>query len=211
MPATPFELLECKRAKLHPDCHVVFARSYYSAPHPLIGQHLWVRATSRVVQLFHDHRLLATHGRAFRPGQRVTNPAHLPPRKLRYLMQTPTWCREQAARIGPATASFLEQLLGDEVLDRLRGTQATIRLARTFGEQRLEAACRRAVACDAIAYKTLQRILARGLDQEPLPAETAPAHLPRTPPAHVRTFFDLFTTADPATAQGEKTWTSSIS
>ncbi len=131
--------------------------------------------------------------------------------KLRYLMQTPTWCREQAARISPATSSFVEQLLGDEVLDRLRGAQATLRLAQTFGEQRLEAACRRAVACDAIAYKTRQRILARGLDREPLPAEAVPASLPRTPPAHARTFFDLFNPADPATAQGEKTWTSSIS
>jgi transposase len=211
LPAAPFELLDWKRAKLHPDCHVVFARSYYSAPHPLIGERLWVRATSRVVQLFHEHRLVATHGRALRPGQRVTNSAHLPPQKLRYFMETPTWCRERAAQIGPATSSFVEQLLGDEVLDRLRGAQATIRLAGTFGERRLEAACRRAVACDAIAYKTLQRILARGLDQEPLPAEAAPAPGPRTAPAYARTFFDLFTTADTATNQGEKTWTSSIS
>ena len=69
-----------------------------------------------------------TAGR-YRPGQRVTNPAHLPPKKLRYLMQTPTWCRERAAQIGPATAEFIERLLGDEVLDRLRGAQATLRLA----------------------------------------------------------------------------------
>ncbi len=101
LPSRHFELLEWKRAKLHPDCHAVFAGSYYSAPHPLIGQHLWVRATSRVVQLFHDQRLVATHGRALRAGQRVTNPAHLPPKKLRYFMQTPTWLREQAAQIGP--------------------------------------------------------------------------------------------------------------
>ena len=211
LPPAPFDLVEWKKAKLHPDCHVVFTRSYYSAPHPLIGQRLWVRATSRVVQLFHEHQLVATHGRAYRPGQRVTNPAHLPPKKLRYLMQTPTWCRERAGQIGPATATFIERLLGDEVLDRLRGAQATLRLAESFGQARLEAACRRAVACDAIAYKTVQRILLRGLDREPLPGEAAPAPAPRAAPAYARTFFDLFTPADPATTEGEKVWTSSTS
>lgn len=59
-----------------------FAKSYYSAPHPLIGQHVRVRAAGRAAQLFHDHGLVATHGRALRPGQRVTNSAHLPPQKL---------------------------------------------------------------------------------------------------------------------------------
>jgi len=142
----------------------------------------------------------------------VTNQAHLPPKKLRYLMQTPTWCRERAALIGPATADFIERLLGDEVLDRLRGAQATLRLAETFGQVRLEAACQRAVACDAIAAKTVQRILHRGLDREPLPSDATPAPAPPVSPAYTRTFFDLFTPADAATtSEGEKTWTSSTS
>lgn len=28
-------------------------------------------------------------------------------------MQTPTWCRERAGQVGPATAQFIERLLGD--------------------------------------------------------------------------------------------------
>jgi hypothetical protein len=52
-------------------------------------------------------------------------------------MQTPTWCRERAGQIGPATALFIELLLGDEVLDRLRGAQATLRQAESVGTQRL--------------------------------------------------------------------------
>ncbi|GEJ58426.1 hypothetical protein AMYX_31670 [Anaeromyxobacter diazotrophicus] len=208
LPTAHFDLVEWKQAKLHPDCHVVFAKGYYSAPHPLIGERLWLRATSRVVQLFRGHQLVATHGRAFRPGQRVTNPAHLPPKKLRYLMQTPTWCRERAAQIGPATSTFIERLLGDEVLDRLRGAQATLRLTDTYGEARLEAACHRAVVCDAIYSKTVQRILLRGLDREPLPGERAPTPDSLPAPIYARTFFDLFTPADPTTTEGEKAWTS---
>ena len=40
LPAAPFDLVEWKQAKLYPDCHAVFARSCYSAPHPFIGERL---------------------------------------------------------------------------------------------------------------------------------------------------------------------------
>ena len=64
LPVTPWELTEWKRAKLHPDCHVVFAGAYYSGPHRLIGQRLWVRATDLKVELYQDYILVATHRRA---------------------------------------------------------------------------------------------------------------------------------------------------
>jgi hypothetical protein len=60
LPPTPWELTEWKRAKLHGDCHVVFAGAYYSGPHRLIGERLWVRARTHTVELFHDYTLVAT-------------------------------------------------------------------------------------------------------------------------------------------------------
>jgi transposase len=101
VPLTPWGLAEWKQAKLHPDCHVVFAGAYYSAPHRLIGQRLWVRATAWKVECYHEYALVATHRRA-RPGQRRTLTAHLPPDKVHFLLQTPAWCRTRAAEIGPA-------------------------------------------------------------------------------------------------------------
>ena len=100
LPPTSWLLVTWKQAKLHPDCHIVFAGAYYSAPHRLIGQRLWVRATAAQVQLFHQHALVATH-LAARPGQRRTLYTHLPPDTVHFLLQTPRWCQEQAAAIGP--------------------------------------------------------------------------------------------------------------
>ena len=193
LPEAPFELVEWKQVKLHPDCHVVFARAYYSAPHALVGKSLWLRATSRVVQLFYEHRLVSTHARAYRSGARVQNAADFPPEKLQYFLRHPTWCRSRAREIGPSTGAFVEQLLSDKALDHLRGAQATLRLAETYGADRLEAACRRALACDTVVFKTLRGILVRGLDREPLPDEcTPPPSLPSERPTYARTFFDLF-------------------
>jgi hypothetical protein len=37
LPSEPFELVEIKRDKVHPDCHVVLDGRYYSAPHRFAG------------------------------------------------------------------------------------------------------------------------------------------------------------------------------
>ncbi len=192
LPATPWAPVTWKQAKLHPDCHVVFAGAYYSAPHRLIGQRLWVRATATQVQLFHEYALVATH-LAARPGQRRTLHDHLPPDKVHFLLQTPRWCQAQAATIGPTCATFIAALLGERPLDRLRGAQGVLRLAQRYGPTRLEAACARASAVGEYRYTTVKLILAAGLDRQPLGVmEPAPASVPVPVPRHARPWTDFF-------------------
>jgi transposase len=200
LPLTPWELVDWKQAKLHPDCHVVFAGAYYSAPYRLVGQRLWVRATALQVQLFHAHALVATHARA-RPGQRRTLPEHLPPDKMQFLLQTPAWCGAQAAEVGPRCAHFIAALLGERPLDRLRSAQGVLRLARRYGAARLEAACTRAAAAEEYRYHTVKTILAHGLDRQPLPA-LAPVAAPATVPRHARPWTDFF----PDPEEGRSPW-----
>jgi hypothetical protein len=167
LPPVRYELSIWKKAKLHPDCHAVFERSYYSGPHRLIGETLWMRATPWRVELYHEHERVASHERAAKPGTRRTNPDHLPPAKVAGLMATPILVREQAAATGPATAEMIERLLGERPLDRLRGAQGILRFRERFGSARVEAACRRALLYEDVSYNTIKRILKLGLDHEP--------------------------------------------
>ena len=194
---TPWVLTEWKQAKLHADCHVVFAGAYYSAPHRLLGERLWVRASAGKVELFHDYVLVATHRRA-RPGQRRTLIAHLPPEKVHFLLQTPAWCRERAAEIGGACAQFIDGLLGDRPLDRLRGAQGVLRLAQRYGVPRLEAACARAHAVGEYRYHTVKTILVQALDRQPLPglAPITPP-LPALARRHARPWTTFFPDPEP--------------
>jgi len=191
LPATPWEPVTWKQAKLHPDCHVVFNGAYYSAPFRLIGERLWVRATATQVQCFHAHALVAMH-RVARPGQRRTLHEHLPPDKVHFLLQSPRWCQEKAREIGPTCALFIARLLGEHPLDRLRGAQGVLRLAQRYGPARLEAACARAHAVGEYRYTTVKTILAAGLDRQPAfeweraPGPAAP------PPRHARPWTDFF-------------------
>ncbi|TMA78047.1 MAG: hypothetical protein E6J77_21815 [Deltaproteobacteria bacterium] len=192
LPATPYALATWKQAKLHPDCHVVFDHAFYSAPHRLIGQRLWVRAADTSVRMFHQHELVATHPRATRRGERLTNPDHLPPAKVAGLLATPASCVQRAGEIGPATSEVVGRLLGERPLDRLRTVLGILKLAHKFGPRRLEAACARAVQYDDLTYGTLKRILDRGLDQNAVSVTARPLTAATTLPLFARPVTDFF-------------------
>lgn len=191
LPAAPYALATWKQAKLHPDCHVVFDQAFYSAPHRLIGQRLWIRAADTSVRIFYQHSLVATHPRATRRGQRLTNLDHLPPAKVAGLLATPAGCVRRATEIGPATSEVVGRLLGERPLDRLRTVLGILKLAHKFAPRRLEAACARALQYDDLAYSTVKRILDRGLDQTLAPA---PRPRPVSPalPLFARPVTDFF-------------------
>ena len=176
MPETPYDLLVWKRVKVYRDCYVTFEGAYYSAPFRLVGQKLWLCAGSKQVRLFsQDYALQATHERALKPGQRQTNIEHLPPEKLPGLLLNRESCLEEAACVGSATLQVVETLLDDPVVDRLYAAGRLLRLRKKFGDERLEAACSRALAYDDPNYRTVKRILSQGLEQEP---ERIPVSLP---------------------------------
>jgi transposase len=54
-----------------------------------------------------------------------------------------------------------------------RSWLGTMRLAKTFGRERLEAACERALTINAHSYTSLHSILKNGLDRKPRPHATA--------------------------------------
>ena len=179
LPTEPFDLTETRLVKVHPDCHVVLAGSYYSVPYRYVGQQLEAYVFERVVQLFAGTTLVATHPRAGGKGAWQTRLEHYPPAKAAFLEQTPARCRDLAGHIGPATATVVEQLLADRPLDRLRSVQALLRLRETVGPQRLEAACRRALFFGDGRYRRIKEILHAALDQQPLPELLPPARADR--------------------------------
>jgi transposase len=193
LPAAPYALAIWKKAKLHPDCHIVFEGSFYSAPHRLIGRSLWVRAADTGVTLFFEHEPVASHPRARRPGQRFTLNDHLPPAKVAGLMASPAFCLKRASEIGPHTSDLIGRLLGERPLDRLRTAQAILRLAHKFSPRRLEAACTRALRFDEIGYGAVKRILVKGLDLVAVPAAAPPAET--QPLLFARPWTDFFVKA----------------
>jgi hypothetical protein len=178
LPAEAYDLAIWKKNKLHRDCHLVFEGSYYSAPFRLLGQSLWICAGTSQVRIYgNDYKLIATHERAAKPGERHTHRDHLPPEKLPGLERNRQTLLEQAAQLGPATQKVVEILLADPALDQLHPAGRLLRLQETHTARRLEFACQRALTFGDPSYKTVKRILVQRLELEPapIPVELPPA------------------------------------
>jgi hypothetical protein len=118
-------------------------------------------------------------------------------------MQTPTWCRTRGAEIGPTCGDFIEHLLGERPLDRLRSTQGIRRLGQRYSSTRLDAAC--ALAVGEYRYHTVKTILAHALDGQPLPnLMPVAAPVPIAPPRHARPWTTFF--PDPGAEEERSPW-----
>jgi transposase len=178
LPAVAPDLGTWHKVSVHRDCHVAHQRVLYSVPFSLVGKRLWLRATDASVCIYDDYRLVASHVRGRRPGDRLTVRDHLPPEARAFLAHDRQWCLEQATRVGPACAELIELLLADHILERLRAAQGVMRLQKPYGASRLEAACARALAHASPFYRTVKTILVGGFDQQPLTDSNEHIHAP---------------------------------
>jgi hypothetical protein len=147
-------------------------------PYRLINHKVRVCGNLQQVRIFNSkYQWVATHDRAKKAGSRQTHLDHLPPEKVPGLTLNRENCQQEAAKIGPATGQVVHSLLADPVVDRLPTVGRLLKLGQQYGPERLEAACRRAIAFDDPSYITVKGILRKGLEQE------APPDEPTAPPA----------------------------
>ena len=180
LPAQPYAYAEWKRARVNIDYHVEVEGHYYSVPYALVKQQLEVRISARVVELFHKGTRVASHVRSRLKGRHSTVAAHMPTAHRHYVAWTPQRLIRWAADSGAATAQVVETILASRPHPQqgFRSCLGIMRLGKSYGAERLEAACRRALTLGACSYKSIESILKNGLDRTPLPASPpAPAPL----------------------------------
>lgn len=168
LPARRFEPSTWKKAKIHIDYHAEFDARYYSASHHLIGSEVWVRATVSSVELLLDGRRIASHKRSYGPkGTYVTDPAHRPKSHQQWGAWPPQRVIAWAAELGPSTGRVVELIIANKPHPEqgYRSCLALIRDVKRYSQDRVEAACRRALRINAPTRRSVVAILRNGLDQ----------------------------------------------
>lgn len=166
LPPRPWELVTWARAKVHADCHLQADGSRYSVPYRFVGQHLDVRLGAQTVEIYQGATLVTSHVRRVRGV--ATRDDHYPEAAQAFLRATPEACRARAHAIGAATETLVADLLATSTRQHLREVQALLRLADQHPDERLEAACRRALDAGDGRYRTVRGILERGAAPEPV-------------------------------------------
>jgi transposase len=184
LPAERFIYCEWKLARVSIDYHVQLDHHYYSVPHALLHQQIEARLTSTTVELYHRGQRVATHLRSYRPGLHTTVPEHMPKAHQKHLEWSPGRLCHWASTVGPHTQGLVQALLQDRPHPEqgYRSCLGILRLEKSYGPQRLEAACRRALVVGARSYRHVESILKRGLDRLPLPEQAEKVSLPEPTP-----------------------------
>lgn len=172
LPDRPYEFAIWKTAGVNIDYHVEVERHWYSVPYQLVGERCDVRSTTTTVEVFHRGRRVASHLRSYQPHRYTTEPAHMPDSHRRYSQWSPSRIIHWADKSGPATGQLVRSILESRPHPEqgFRACLGILRLGTRYGEDRLEAASRRALAVRAFSFRSVESILKNGLDRQPLPA-----------------------------------------
>lgn len=171
LPATAYQIAEWKTATVHIDYHVEVDGHYYSVPCQLVKKKVEVRFTATSVECIYRGKRVAVHKRSLRKSGHTTVKEHMPLNHRKYLEWSPERFLRWAGKIGPETVKLASHILESRPYppQAYRTLMGIMRLGKSYTEQRLEAACRRALHIGTTSYRSVESILKNGLDSKPLP------------------------------------------
>jgi transposase len=170
LPATPYEVARWLKAVVNIDYHVQVQGHNYSVPYQLIKETVEVRLQATTVELIYRGRRVAAHVRCFVKNGYTTIPEHRPKAHQRHLEWTPGRIIAWAGTVGTHCAAVVQWIIESKPHPEqgYRSCLGLLRLTKSYGNERVEAACRRALKFQTCTYRSIKSILAAKLDAQPL-------------------------------------------
>ena len=173
LPVTPYVYAEWKKVRVHIDYHVEVEGHYYSVPYQLTRKQLDARLTDNTLECFHKGQRVASHPRSWLKGRHTTLPEHMTESHRQYGDWSPERLIRWAEKFGPSTAHVITAILSSRRHPQqgYRACLGILRLGKAYGDERLEAACQRALLLGTHRYKSIESILKHGLDKQSVPEQ----------------------------------------
>jgi transposase len=163
LPEMPYEYASWKVARVNIDYHVDFEKHFYSAPYTLIHEEVRIRATERIVEIFHKSQRdpVAVHVRSRVPGRYSTQIAHMPPKHQKIGEWTEARFLRWAVEIGPQTAQLIQAILSSRQHPEqaFRSCLGVLRLSGQYAGLQMEAACQLAFEAKTFNYRGVKAVL----------------------------------------------------
>jgi hypothetical protein len=130
LPAAPYEPVEWKTARVHPDSTIAVDSATYSVPHLHRGKQVRVKLTPNHIEVFSGLERIKMHARdRSKKGLRVIDNADLPLNSIAYRESTPNSVLSQARFVQPELYSLIDDLFQKDTLGNLRRAQGLVRRA----------------------------------------------------------------------------------
>lgn len=174
LPVDKYEYTHIGYARAGRDYHINIDGYRYSVPHEFADEKLEYRMTSTTLEVFLNGRRVASHPRIWIKDRPSTLKEHMPSHHKYYQEHFVEWTPEKlmssASKAGDAVVQVVQTIMNknQHPEQKFRACLGILRLGRTWGNERLDSACRRTIALNACSFKHIKLILENGGDSRPL-------------------------------------------
>jgi hypothetical protein len=165
LPTKDFELATFVKRKVNIDCHIHFENNYYSVPYQYIAREVIVEVTDNLLKIYADNNLIATHPRLYDKGKFQTNKSHYPAYKTLTNTDYYAHYKQKMANIGEDALKFYEEIVKIKNYSCYGAIRGIIALTKTYGEEAVNKACRRALHHQAFEYRVVKSICEKQLQE----------------------------------------------
>ena len=169
LPKFPYEYAQWRKATVQLNYHIALDYQNYSVPYEFVRKQVDVRLTSNMVEIYYEGRRIASHKRILgRRGQYVTVTEHMPVNHQLYSQWDGKRFRRWGQKCGTAVFTVIDKQLSSYRVEEqaYKGCLSLLKLADTYGTQRLNAACGIALQQVPVPrYKLIHNILVTKQDQ----------------------------------------------
>ncbi len=168
LPEKRYEIRYQSMATVGQNGHVQLSKDkhYYSVPYQYIRKKVKLLYSISTVEIYHKYNQIAVHKRETKPFHYTTQPAHLASTHQFVTEWTPQRFINWAGSIDEHVKEFIIRLLEQRVHPEqaYKSCLGVLSFAKKVGDERLTAACKRALDYEIYNYRTIETILQKGLD-----------------------------------------------
>lgn len=156
LPKTKYEYAEWKETKIQFNYHVDYDGFFYSCHYSYVNQRCFIRATSRMIEVYIGTERVAVHPRNYNTYKRYTTLVEHMPEEHKAVSG---WSSDRflswAGKIGPNTHQLIKNILESREypVQTYRACMGVMRLSKSYSAELMEKASREAVGKNICSYK----------------------------------------------------------
>ncbi len=168
LPSERYEFKKFLTATVSTNYHVYLREDghYYSVPYRFKGNKINMIYTERLVEICHRGTRIALHERNRQVGY-STNPEHMPPSHRFYAEWNPGKILSMSEEIGDNTKAVTKCVMDSSKHPEqgFKVCMGIISLAKRYGKERVNQACKRALDYEEYSYKFVNNLLKSGMEK----------------------------------------------
>jgi len=166
LPDSDYQIRSFSKRIVSCNCHICFENNFYSVPWQYLHQEVIVEKTGKLIKIYKDNNLIATHQILTGKGNFQTNPSHYPEYKIISETDYQNKYRMKMKEIGPDCEEYFKLMIKQQKGYWSRQAKGLLKLAKEYGNQVVNNACKRAFIYGVTSYVVVKRIIEKNLFEE---------------------------------------------